>query len=51
MKEAGKTYEPVIYQGAGHGFMRSGEEPNATEANKNARDEGWARWMALLKKI
>jgi len=51
MKEAGKTYESVIYEGAGHGFMRSGEEPNATEANKNARDEGWARWKALLKKI
>ena len=51
MKEAGKTYEPVIYEGAGHGFMRSGEEPNASEANKKARDEAWARWKTLLKKI
>lgn len=51
MKETGKTYEPVTYEGAGHGFMRSGEEPNATEANKKARDEAWARWKALLKKI
>src|SRR6266436_1711795 len=25
MKAAGKKYEPVIYKGAGHGFMRSGE--------------------------
>lgn len=51
MKEAGKTFEPVTYEGAGHGFMRSGEEPNASEANKKARDEAWVRWKALLKKI
>jgi carboxymethylenebutenolidase len=51
MKEAGKTYEPVTYDGAGHGFMRSGEEPNASEANRKARDEGWVRWKALLQKV
>lgn len=51
MKQAGKRYEPVTYEGAGHGFMRAGEEPAATEANKKARDEGWMRWKALLKKI
>jgi carboxymethylenebutenolidase len=27
MKQASKTYEPVIYNGAGHGFMRGGEDP------------------------
>jgi carboxymethylenebutenolidase len=27
MKELGKTYEPVTYEGAGHGFMRAGEAP------------------------
>ena len=51
MKEAGKPYEPVTYEGAGHGFMRSGEEPNASQSNKKARDEAWARWKTLLKKI
>src|SRR5258706_14661571 len=25
MKAGGKTYEPVTYDGAGHGFMRAGE--------------------------
>jgi len=25
--KAGKTYEPVVYDGAGHGFMRAGEAP------------------------
>ena len=34
MKEAGKKFEPVIYEGAGHGFLRAGEAPDANEANK-----------------
>jgi carboxymethylenebutenolidase len=51
MKEAGKTFEPVTYEGAGHGFMRAGEQPNASEANKRAREEAWRRWKALLRKI
>lgn len=53
MKELGKTYDPVIYEGAGHGFMRAGEDPNGTEpnhaANVKARDEAWERWKTLLK--
>ena len=51
MKTGGKTYEPVTYEGAGHGFMRTGEAPDATEANKKAHDEAWQRWKDLLKKI
>jgi carboxymethylenebutenolidase len=51
MKDAGKSYEPVTYEGAGHGFMRAGEAPGANEANKKARDEAWTRWKDLLKKI
>jgi len=51
MKKAGKTYEPVIYEGAGHGFMRAGEAPDTNEANKKARDEAWQRWKELLKKV
>jgi len=49
MKEASKTYEPVIYDGAGHGFMRQGEDPKGREADKKARDEAWQRWKELLK--
>ena len=48
MKAAGKTYEPVTYPGAGHGFMRAGEEPNASPGNKKARDEAWERWKKIL---
>lgn len=51
MKKAGKTYEPVIYEGAGHGFMRAGEAPDAMEANKKAREQAWERWTELLKNI
>lgn len=48
MAAAGKTYEPVTYEGAGHGFMRAGEAPDASEGNKKARDEAWDRWKKLL---
>jgi carboxymethylenebutenolidase len=51
MKAAGKTYEPVTYEGAGHGFMRAGEQPEAQEANKKARAESWERMKNLLRKI
>ena len=48
MKEAGKIYEPVIYEGAGHGFMRAGEAPDASEPNRKARTDAWERWKKLL---
>jgi carboxymethylenebutenolidase len=52
MKKAGKSYDPVIYDGAGHGFMRAGEDPSDTNpANKKAHDEAWQRWLKLLKKV
>lgn len=50
MKSLGKTYEPVTYEGAGHGFMRAGEAPDASDANKKARTDAWARWKSLLSK-
>jgi len=50
MKAAGKKYEPVTYDGAGHGFMRAGEDPtNTVPGNKTAREQGFARLVALLK--
>ncbi|HZT38659.1 MAG TPA: dienelactone hydrolase family protein [Bryobacteraceae bacterium] len=48
MKELGKTYEPVIYEGAGHGFMRAGEAPDASAANAKARTEAWARVKKIM---
>ncbi|MBA2432770.1 MAG: dienelactone hydrolase family protein [Chthoniobacterales bacterium] len=51
MKAAGKKFEPVIYKGAGHGFMRQGEAPDAKPENKQARDDAWERWKKLLKEL
>jgi carboxymethylenebutenolidase len=48
MKAAGKSYDPVTYDGAGHGFMRAGEAPDASDANQKARDDAWKRWKSLL---
>jgi carboxymethylenebutenolidase len=49
MKAAGKIYDAVIYKGAGHGFMRAGEAPDAHEANSDARKQAWVRWKVLLE--
>ncbi|HTI72562.1 MAG TPA: dienelactone hydrolase family protein [Candidatus Limnocylindria bacterium] len=51
MKKASKTYEPVTYDGAGHGFMRAGESPDANEPNKNAREAAWKRLKERLQKL
>lgn len=49
MKKDGKTYRPVVYKGAGHGFMRAGEAPDASPANREARTQAWERLKTLLK--
>ncbi|MBS1799292.1 MAG: dienelactone hydrolase family protein [Acidobacteria bacterium] len=52
MKAAGKKYDPVTYDGAGHGFMRAGEDPgNTNPANKTARDQAFERLTTLLKAL
>jgi carboxymethylenebutenolidase len=52
MKAAGKAYEPVTYDGAGHGFMRAGEDPgNTVPGNKTAREQGFVRLVKLLKEM
>jgi carboxymethylenebutenolidase len=48
MKAAGKKYEPVTYDGAGHGFMRAGEAPDASAPNAAARAAGFRRLIDLL---
>ena len=51
MKQAGKTYEPVIYDGAGHGFTRAGEAPDTSAENNKAREAAWQRWKDALKRL
>ena len=48
MKAAGKKYEPVVYDGAGHGFMRAGQAPDASEANKKAWEQGFERMLTVI---
>lgn len=48
MRAAGKRFEPMIYDGAGHAYMRSGQMPDASVANRRAHDESWTRWLRLL---
>ena len=53
MDKHGKKFEPVIYPGAGHAFMRLGEptEPNASQPNRTAHDEAWKRLLTLLPAV
>jgi len=50
MKAAAKTYEPVTYDGAGHGFMRAGDPSaaDANAANSAARTAAFHRMVTLL---
>lgn len=48
MKAAGKTFEPVTYDGAGHGFMRAGEALDASPENSAARQAGFRRLIEKL---
>ncbi|MBL9200441.1 MAG: dienelactone hydrolase family protein [Opitutaceae bacterium] len=51
MKAAGKKFDPVTYAGAGHGFMRAGEDPAGSAENKKARADAWKRIKELLAKL
>lgn len=51
MKAANKKYEPIVYDGAGHGFMRAGQDPAGTPENQKARTEAFRRLSEILKKI
>ena len=50
MIAAGKPYEPVVYEGADHAFMRVGEDPSdRNPANAAAVKASLARLATLLK--
>lgn len=51
MKEADKKYEYKIYNAAGHGFFRAGEDPEAAEVNRKARDMAYEKVLEILKNI
>jgi carboxymethylenebutenolidase len=53
MEKAGKTYEYEIYEGAGHAFMRRGDDPDAPKDDPNvqARNESWDRLKNILSNL
>lgn len=51
MEAAGKTYVPIIYDGAGHAFMRRGETAEADDPNTQAMQAAWSRWLTLLERL
>lgn len=48
MKKAAKKYEYEIYTGAGHAYMRQGDDPAGSAENKNARNASWDRIRKIL---
>jgi carboxymethylenebutenolidase len=52
IKELKKTFEPVTYEGAGHGFMRAGDAPEPTapaaKGEKEADDKAAADFQKAL---
>jgi carboxymethylenebutenolidase len=47
MKKLGKTYEPHVFDGAGHGFLRAQDDRNG--ANLKATQRAWPRTVGFLR--
>jgi dienelactone hydrolase len=47
MKALGKTYDPHIYEGAGHGFMRS--QSDQRSADLKAAQQAWPIAIQFLR--
>jgi len=47
MKKLGKTYEPHLFEGAGHGFLRAQDDRDG--ANLKATKQAWPRTIAFLR--
>jgi carboxymethylenebutenolidase len=48
MKRLGKSYQPEIFDGAGHGFLRAQEGRDG--ANMRATEQAWPETIGFLKK-
>ena len=46
---ANVTYEPIIYEGVGHAFLRRGMSEEADAAQEAATKAAWKRWVSLLR--
>lgn len=48
MKQFGKTYDPHIFDGAAHGFLRA--QTGNDGANMKATEQAWPLTIAWIKK-
>jgi carboxymethylenebutenolidase len=48
LKKLGRAYEPFVYDGAGHGFLR--QQSGREGANQRATEKAWPRTIQFLKK-
>lgn len=51
MKAADNFYEYEIYEGAGHAFMRRGDDPDEQGPNKTARNEAWKKLKKIIENL
>ena len=49
MKKLGKAYEPHLYEGAGHGFLRAQDDREG--ANLKATRQAWPRTASFLREL
>ncbi|MDP2958142.1 MAG: dienelactone hydrolase family protein [Longimicrobiales bacterium] len=47
MAALGKPYEPLVFDGAGHGFLR--QQPGQEGANMRATEQAWPRTIAFFR--
>jgi carboxymethylenebutenolidase len=47
LEKTGSTYEPHVYEGAGHGFLRA--QSGQDGANMRATEQSWPRVLAFLR--
>ncbi len=47
LKALGKRFEPVMYEGAGHGFLR--QQAGKEGANRSATEQAWPRTIAFFR--
>ncbi|MGH7730508.1 MAG: dienelactone hydrolase family protein, partial [Candidatus Eiseniibacteriota bacterium] len=47
LKKLGRFYEPQLYEGAGHGFLRA--QSGREGANLKATQQAWPRTIAFLR--
>ncbi|HEX9780194.1 MAG TPA: dienelactone hydrolase family protein [bacterium] len=51
MARHGKVYEHESYEGAGHAFMRAGDDSEAPGEVRRARDAAWRRVRDILSRV